>query len=127
IVDDYGAESMQATRIWFIFQERSPLSHERFLQMLDGAGETESYAAAVDVPLAGLRVVAGRVLAPLGIATNFMVMIHPEHDGWRGDVDRISGGLGVGSSAVLTAAAFGATIPGLDVVAGGVLLGVGAW
>jgi hypothetical protein len=129
VVDDYGADSMAATRMWFIFQERSPLAHADFLAMLKGAGERDLYAESADIPFAAARAFAGKVLGPLGVYTNFEIALHPEHDGWRGDVDRASGVVGIFGSGGATALAFGvgATIPGLDVAVGAALLGVGAW
>jgi hypothetical protein len=127
VVDDYGEDSMAATRIWFIFQERSPLTHARFLSMLEGEGSRALYAKGADVPFAFARSLGGKVLGPLGVYTNAQILLHSEYKGWRGDVDRAMGGLGMVGSAGATALAFGAAVPGLDVAVGAVLIGVGAW
>jgi hypothetical protein len=127
IIDEYGADSGPATSIWFSFQERSPLTYDQLMRMLAAEGSPEDLATAADVPLAAFRGVAGKFLGPLGIITNGLMLIDPEHSGWRGDVDRVSGGLGVVASGTATAMALGLSVPGLDVAVGGVLLGVAAW
>jgi hypothetical protein len=127
IVGSYGEDSMAATSIWFSRQEHSSLPYSRFLKMVEGEGDRDFYAGSADVPLTAFRAVAGKVLGPVGIATNAYTIFHPEHSGWRGDVDRASGGIGTVGSIGATALAFGAFVPGLDVAVGAALLGVAAW
>lgn len=127
IVNDYGEDSGAATRIWFLFQERSPLEHARFLSMLEGEGSRALYTESADVPLTAARSIAGKFLGPLGVYTNLRIAMHSDYTGWRGDTDRVVGGFGVAGSLGATALAFGAAVPGLDVAVGAVLIGVGAW
>lgn len=127
VVDDYGEDSGAATRIWFLFQERSPLTHARFLTMLEGEGERAVYADGAEVPFTVARSIAGKFLGPLGVYTNLRIAMHSDYSGWRGDTDRVVGGFGVAGSLGATALAFGAAVPGLDVAVGAVLIGVGAW
>jgi hypothetical protein len=129
VIHDWDEESMAATRIWFIFQERSPLPYTRFLSMLEGAGEREAYAASAEVPLLATRSIAGKILGPLGVYTNLKIAIHPDYGGVRGDVDRGMAILGATGSMgqTMLVLGIGAEIPGVDIVVGGILVGVAAW
>jgi hypothetical protein len=131
IVNEYGETSMPATKIWFLWQQRNPMSLSRLNTVLEGAGDAAKYEHGAGLPLAGLRSVAGKALGPLGIATSIYSLAHPAHDhGWERTGDRVAAGAGLLGSSGATALAFApglAAVPGVNIAVGALLVGAAGW
>lgn len=131
IVDQYGTESMAATKIWLLWQRRNPMPLSRLNSVIASAGDAAAYERATGIPLAGLRSVAGKIMGPIGFGTNLYSFVRPEHaHGWERTGDRIAAGAGMVGSGGATAMALApalAAVPGLDIAVGALLVGAAGW
>lgn len=134
IARDYGEQSMQATKMWLLFQRSHPEFATKMMTIADGAGELGKYERAADVPFPLIRGVGGKILGPVGVLSSSWLLLHPEHEhGWERTGDRIAGGAGVIGGAGATMAAFGGleavglAVPGVNIAVATLIVGAAAW
>jgi hypothetical protein len=135
-VNEHGEESEAAAlrKLFFYARNEDRLkTYDRYRLMVDEAGDLDRYEEASGVPLAAVRELAGKWLGPIGAIGGIVEMIHPEHGGAEGIGDRASGAaaaVGGGLSTYTTIVGLetaGAMIPGVDVIAGTLLLASAGW
>lgn len=133
IEDDYGAGSEQAFEVTWRLRRRLDIAPSRFRSIVEGGGDLARYERDAEVPLAGVRLLAGRVLGPAGVVAGFYEIWRPSHPGWKRWGDRASGAAGALGSAGGSAIAYyglettAMFVPGVDVVAATLLLGSAGW
>ena len=131
VVDEYGADSLAATKIWLLWECRNPMPLSRLKTVVEGAGDAGVYAEETGVPLTALRAVATKVLGPVNIAASAFQVIDPEHRrGWMRTADRVAGVANITGSIGTLGMEFlpaAAAIPGLDVAVGALLIGAAGY